>query len=373
MSIRGDWRALALALVVAVTVCAPAVALYAGPVIVGVVFLLSNPRSLRFDTATLLAIALPGFAALSLIWSVDRGVTLRGAISYAGLAAMFIGIRHVVKTGEQLRIVAVGYLAGCVALIVRLITLRIESPRMIRLNLADVNANYAGYSLVAGFAVIVLVYLLGVGTVGKILLGVTAVALIAGTFLAGTRAALVALAILVLWLAACRIFKRPPLTVLLVSVAAVCLGIVTGLADTLLALFETLFGRTTGDLSGRLTVWPLAREWWLEHFLIGSGASTFQQSNRMEIGAHNVVLELGAGMGIIGVAIFVAFLWFALRKQSAVLVGSLVSVTAASYLTGHWELAPAAWVLLGVFAVPLRHLDRVFDGDNVASTPSERR
>jgi len=113
---------------------------------------------------------------------------------------------------------------------------------------------------------------------------------------------------------------------------------------------ESLLGRPTGDWSGRLVVWPLAREWWLDHFILGSGVSTFAGANPMKIGAHDLVLEIGAGLGLVGVLLFLCFLFFSVFRQPPLLVGSLIAVTAASYITGHWELAPAAWVLLAIFA-----------------------
>lgn len=103
--------------------------------------------------------------------------------------------------------------------------------------------------------------------------------------------------------------------------------------------------------------WTL-REVFATHFLTGIGAAGFQSVDPLAVGAHNIILELGSGLGIIGVGLFVAMFIFTLRgatrgtdvKLRALLIGSLLLTTAPMYLSGHWELSPAGWIALAVFS-----------------------
>jgi len=66
--------------------------------------------------------------------------------------------------------------------------------------------------------------------------------------------------------------------------------------------------RATGDLAGRLTIWPEARQVFGEHLLVGVGAGGFRAVGTSGIGAHDVVLELGAGLGLVGIALFLGLI-----------------------------------------------------------------
>jgi len=351
MRILREWRIIALAIVAAITVFSPLSTTTPLIVVSAIVFLASRPLRFRFDLPAILATAIVFFSALSALWSISIPVTFSAAVTSGALSMYFIVSRYVTTNRLQLGILASGYLAGCLILLGRLIELRVSKPETIRLNLLDVNANYAGYAFVAGFGVVVLL-----GTAMKrtktvaTVLAVVAVLLGVGIVMAGSRGSFVGLALLVVWLVASRLLKRPPLWALVIASAIVALTLAIGVIDRLLPVVENVLGRPTGTWSGRLLIWPIAREWWLDHFFIGSGASTLAVANPMGIGAHNLILELGAGQGIAGVALFLAFLWFTFVKQPPLLVGSFIAVSLASYLTGHWDLAPAAWVVLALFS-----------------------
>ena len=351
MRISGEWRVIVLAVVAAMTVFSPLTTTAPTLLLSIVVFFASKPTKFRFDLPALLAVAIAAFSALSILWSISVPVTISAAVTSAALSLYFIVARHVVATRLQLVILASGYLAGCAILITRLFALRVATPFDVRLNLPDVNANYAGYALVAGFGVIILIwaaiprrrYSTAALTALAVLVGV-------GILLAGSRGTFVGLALLAAWLLISRILSKPPLWVFVGAAAFVALILTVGIIDRLLPAVEYILGRPTGTWSGRLLIWPIARDWWVDHFFIGSGASTLAVANPMKIGAHNLILELGAGQGIVGVAIFIAFLWFTFAKQPPLLVGCFIAVTMASYLTGHWDLAPAAWAVLALFS-----------------------
>lgn len=370
MSVIQKARPWALAVIACLAVCAPTIATVVAPFVCAAVFLTRKPLSLRLNIADCLAIAIPAWAAASALWSVEPAVSLRAAVSYAIMAGLFVAIRSI-TTIDELRIAAIGYLIGCVVLIARIGYVAL-ADQAVRHNMPDVNANYAGYALVLGFAVLVLVWKT---TTRTRLLTAASIAIsavfIGGILLTETRGAFGGLLMLALWLTISRFLPTPPIKTLTALAGVAAVMIVSGLIDEAARAVESLSGRSTGDWSGRLYLWPDARAWWLDHFIIGSGASTFQGSGGHELGAHNLVLELGTGMGVVGVALFVALLWFVLRNVTPILLGCFICTTALSYLTGHWEITTAGWIALGVFSA-YGSTNRVADGMTVRDSPGVR-
>lgn len=339
------WRVWLLAGVAALAVASPPAAIAVGPIAATAVVFTARPISIRFDLPTITATAFAAFAALSTLWSLNQPVTFRAAIVVASVAITFIGVRQTVKTYTHVQVVALGYLAGCVALTIRLAIMLVQVDNPSRINLPDVNANYAGYALVLGFALLPLFW-----KQNWIASLVVASVILTGILIAGTRSVLIGAILMLLWVGVTRITKTPPIKTLLVLVIAASIVITTGIADKASLLLEGALGRPTGDWSGRLVLWPLARQWWLDHFIAGSGIGSFQSENPLGVGAHSLFLTLGVDMGLVGVALFVLLVWSSLRNTQPFLIGCFITVTAASYLTGHWETAPAAWVVLGLLS-----------------------
>lgn len=359
MGVFTNWRALMLAIAIAASVAVPSIAIAFGPVAGAIVFFTQRPIRLRLDATNIAVIVYGVFVAASLLWSAYPMTTLRTAIDVAAFGILFIAVRIVTTRATELRLMAAAYLAGCVILVARfLVQAAFWPPKndSHRLHLVDVNANYAAYALAAGLAVAVLLWATGDKTRREALtLGILGVTLVGGILLLETRSALISVGLLAIWLLICKVLPHPPIKSL-VAVASVSAAAITlGLIDTASLAIESLLGRPTGDWSGRLLMWPVAREAWLENPLVGSGAGTFIKTAPFEAATHNLILELGTGLGIIGVALFLSVLWFALRRRDALLVGCFIAVSASSYLTGSWDTAAAAWALLAIFAsLPVR-------------------
>ncbi|UKA65914.1 hypothetical protein LFT44_15585 [Arthrobacter sp. FW306-05-C] len=324
---------------------------------------LSRPWRLRIDAPFLLGALLVAFAAASSLWSEFPDASLGAARNYAVVVVMFIAARHVIQTIQQLRTVAVGYLTGCAVLVYRVWH---ENAKQVsgleggRLDLGGLNVNYAGYAFVAGFAMIALLWGTKRRTAGtRLWLAAAGASIVLGIVLSDTRGALIGLGLMVAWLLMCLAAKTPPMRLLVATVLAGAAAITTGAVDQASLAFENVFGRATGDWSGRLIIWPVARDFWVSggNFWFGSGAGTFQLSNYFEVGAHNLILELGTGLGMVGVLMYVAVLWASLGKRAAgsdhraaILIGCFIAASALSYLTGFWDHSPAAWIGVAVFS-----------------------
>lgn len=353
-----EWRAWLMAAVVCVAVFDPTRATIYGPFVCALVYLAGRPLKLRFDMPNCLALAFPGFAATSSLWSVNPGASWRAALVYTAVAVMFVVARDAIRTVRQARALVVGYLAGCFVLVVKILMAPAAASGQ-RLSLDTMNVNYAGYALAAGFAMVALLWVTKRRTLRRtaVMLG-TVAALTVGSLLADTRGALLGLGLMAVWLLACWAFSEPPLRWLVTLTVILAGTIVSGAANEASLILEAVMGRATGDWSGRLVLWPAARAMWGEHLLIGAGADTFRLSSFFGMGAHNLILELGTGLGIVGVTVYVGLLWSSLGKRTTsasqtlgpLLIGCFIATSVLSYLTGVWDSAPAAWLALAVFS-----------------------
>jgi len=180
-----------------------------------------------------------------------------------------------------------------------------------------------------------------------------------GVVLTDTRGALIGVILLGAWVLLYRLSPRISLVTVVALLTLTAAGMVTGVLDQILVRLELITNeRVSGTLSGRILVWPLARDTWRDHAIFGIGSGGFQASNAMKVRAHNFILQLGADLGLIGAALFVGVVVAALRRQtdglsqkSAILVlGSFLVAVAPSYLSGAWEGAMPAWIALAIYS-----------------------
>jgi len=174
----------------------------------------------------------------------------------------------------------------------------------------------------------------------------------------GTRGALIAAALVLLWVGLRRVSSRVGLSIPVASLSLVAFATLIGLSDGTLRKLDGMTARSTGDLAGRMTIWPYARKSVSLHPFIGVGGGGFQSVNPLGIGAHNVPLEIASGLGLIGLALFIAATYCALMTETrnvepatrGLLVGVVIAVTGPIMLSGHWELSPASWFALALFS-----------------------
>ncbi|MFI0794535.1 O-antigen ligase family protein [Micromonospora rubida] len=327
------------------------------------------PRLLPPD---LLAAATGVWAAVTLFRAADLDAAIRMAYLYGAACAMFIAVRHVVRTRAALFAVGYAFLAGCVGTTVKLITNPIPNSMQARDSVMDfsirygvegVNYNYTAYSLAAGVVLAAVLLLLGPSTkIEWICIAATAAVLFWGVLLTGTRGALVAVlagaGYLLLSTVAARLARTFAVVAVPITLIAVPLGLYRLLSSEVLWLDGAFAGRATGDLSGRLYIWPYALSSWAESPLLGIGPGMLTATGRLGLGAHNLLLSVGNDLGLIGVVLYGGMLTFALagplRHASPVssrVAGLFLVSQAPIWLTGHWEISPVCFVALALVSV----------------------
>lgn len=358
-----EWRAFLLACLAGYSTFDPNFALRNGALVCGII-LLTLINRVRFRAADVFAVVLTAWTALSLVWAVDQQVTTLSLTNQLAVLTIFLTVRSAIANSKQLQIVALGYLGGCLYALYLLNTQNAganfnEGLSANRLGIAGVNYNYMAYSLATGLALVVLLWhIFRTRLRMRFLLSLTVPLFVFGIAQNGTRGALIGAALVLLWVGLRRISPRVGLSIPVASLSLAAFATFTGLSDGALRQLDGMTSRSTGDLAGRLTIWPYARESIGLHPFIGVGGGGFQSINPLGIGAHNVPLQIASGLGLIGLALFIAATYCALMTETrnvepatrGLLVGVMIAATGPIMLSGHWELSPAAWFGLALFS-----------------------
>jgi O-antigen ligase len=137
-----------------------------------------------------------------------------------------------------------------------------------------------------------------------------------------------------------------PAVILLVPIGAV--------PGRLHVWLDGLYGRPTGDFSGRLSIWPYALSSWWDTPFTGSGAGVFNGTNMFGFGPHNVLLTVGNDLGLVGVALYFGAMAGALVTTARISRPGLVYACGFAaamlpiWLSGQWETALPFWLVLAV-------------------------
>ncbi|SBT39309.1 O-antigen ligase like membrane protein [Micromonospora narathiwatensis] len=328
-------------------------------------------RRPRPRAADLLAAALAVWALTIQAWAPERAVAFRSAYLYAAACLMFIAVRHVVRTRFAWFLVGYAALAGCLVATGKLLT-GTEAGNVpsrdsifdfsVRYGIDGVNFNYTSYTLVTGLVLGLALLLLRPATLAE-RLGIAAALLLIGygVVLTGTRASvigvLLGVCLLLLSRVAPKVARLGAATVTPAALILIPLGLYQLFSSETLWL-DGLFGRPTGDLSGRTGIWPVALTSWSESLLTGVGPSMFTALGPLGVGPHNLLLTLGTDLGLIGVllygGVFATALAAPLRHANPVcwgITGIFLVALLPVWLTGHWEKSVLCFAVAGLVSV----------------------
>lgn len=354
-------RSLLVGGLAAVATFDPSLATLTAPFLAVVVFLFGRPHKFRVGAPVHWGFAFIAWTALSGIWTVNPD-HLTATLTRAALMLMFVAVSDFIQSGAHLKAVAAGYLIGAQVAVVRIIfensgAIETAGGDRVTTVLGNLNVNYIGYVLAGSFPIIVLLWSVTRQRLVRFVLVFSTLVVIVGVEFTGTRGAYLGLGAGVAWIVFWALFKIRSLWTITVALVLASAAIVTGVADQASLVFET-GERATGDWSGRLQLWESARSIWASSPFTGVGVGGFRILDSYHIPAHNILLDMGVGLGLVGVLLFALFLrsalWVDTRsvegRQRALLVGVLIAATGPSYLTGAWDTSPAAWITLAIFA-----------------------
>lgn len=308
-----------------------------------------------------------GLAALlyaSTAWSLDPELSAQLGRLQLALAALFVAVRVAVTGRRAMLLIGWGYLVGCILLLWDLLNqnptaqIGFQVDETTRYTIEGVNQNYIAYTMAGGVAVALL--LAKVSRRWRFLAAGAAVPCAVAIPLTGTRGALVAVVVTVVWWFVPARHRVVGFKVLLAVVGVAALVIVTGVADERIkGLVPRNFGRDAADPTGRLDIWPIARATFWEHPWLGDGAGSISHHTPHAVYAHDVILDVGTSAGIAGVAVLLATLYAILFRgtrgltdtpQRYLLIGVAICATAPPLLTGYWYQSAPLWIVLALFS-----------------------
>ncbi|MEU4528827.1 O-antigen ligase family protein [Micromonospora ureilytica] len=318
------------------------------------------PRLRAVDT---LALLLALWAAASLLWSSRTDLTLPAAYRYLSVCLLLVACRHVVRARRDLLLVGWAYLAGCAIVAVEVVTgARSQGDVLLfdhRYGIDGREVNLTAYTLAVGVVLALVLALAGAHRRSLWLAPLGLIALLGyAVLLTGTRGA--AIGVLLGLLIALAAHLLPRLTAFTVAgIAGIAvLAVPFGMAPQNEMLWlDGLYGRPTGDISGRLSIWPYALSTWWESPLTGSGAGVFISTNPYEIGPHNLLLTVGNDLGLVGVLLYFGTMAAALvtvartGRTALLLACAFTAAMLPIWLTGQWETALGFWLTLGLLTV----------------------
>ncbi|MEU8087946.1 O-antigen ligase family protein [Micromonospora sp. NPDC049101] len=328
--------------------------------VVAVVLTGRLPRLRSVDTVALLT---AGWAAASLLWTSHPDLTGPAAYRYISVCVLFVACRHVVRGRRDLLLVGWTFLLGCVVVAVEVVTGARSQGQVLlfaeRYGIDGREVNGTAYTLAAG---VVLALVLAAAGAHRPVLRLAPLALAVplgyGVLLTGSRGAAIGIVFGLVAALATRV--APRLTGITVAGLATALVVLVpfGLTPKAELLWlDALYGRPTGDISGRLSIWPYALSTWSESPLNGSGAGVFISTNPFDIGPHNLLLTVGNDLGLVGVLLYFGALAAALvtaartGRAGLLLACAFTGVMLPIWLTGQWETSLAFWLVLALVTV----------------------
>jgi O-antigen ligase len=318
------------------------------------------PKLRAVDTVALLT---AGWATASILWSSRTDLTGAAAYRYISVFVLFVACRHVVRGRRDLLLVGWTFLAGCAVVAVEVATGARSQGQVLlfaeRYGIDGKEVNVTAYTLAAG---VVLALVLAAAGAHRPLLRLAPLALAAllayGVLLTGSRGAAIGIVFGIVAALATRVAPRLTGVTVAGLAAALIVLVPFGLAPkTELLWLDGLYGRPTGDISGRLSIWPYALSTWSESPLAGSGAGVFIGTNPFEIGPHNLLLTIGNDLGLVGVVLYFATMAGALVVAARTGRAGLLTACAFAaimlpiWLTGQWETSLAFWLVLALVTV----------------------
>jgi len=311
------------------------------------------------DTQTLCVVSILIIAGASYFWSLSPNSWFLQYYYYLLCYLTFLSTRHFIVSEKAWNIIVVSLIFGSLVGVTMIASVESDwGVELERQTIDGLNSNYVAYVL-AGAVSLSLIYGFK-NRKSKIvwpLIFLFIAIVVYKIALLGTRGAMLSVLLLLAWTLFFRATNRMAVLFIFWS-ALIALALVSaGIIDILILGIEAFVGvRDTGDLSGRLLLWPNARNIISEAPFLGIGIGAFPSVSILEIGAHNVFLTMLLELGAVGFIFFACIIFYTLSpglKRGAPAIsrfaaGAFICYWVPIALSGHWELAIASWLILAL-------------------------
>lgn len=216
------------------------------------------------------------------------------------------------------------------------------------------NSNFTAYVL-SGTVFMSLVYITIAKTnyIYRVIAHVVNVFIFYAVFVLDTRGAMISIVLCYSIYLFKRTLTRSVTIALSAALIAASIFVSLGLLDAILSFFDSFSTRSTGDLSGRMVIWESANAFISDHPFMGIGLGAFLALNG--VGSHNLLLTILLDSGLFGLVVFCLLIATFVRQVAsrehgetgARLLLMFVAYWAPIVFSGHWELSPFSWIVVG--------------------------
>ena len=345
---------------------------------------------------TLAVFAFVFWILASYLWALDKGRALDAAVTFVGLFGLMVVIGSLERRFLVLAWACLAFSAGLSVPAGYILPAPEGSDIMVSGRFGPGGAGPNSYSCLVAIAFFVAYF--GLLRQHRMIAYLMAPVFLYGIIATGSRTGLIALAatpllaLVVPGLATRLGWRILPLYGLAATTLVVVGLAVPSVAQIALERFTTLSQVESEDTwNGRWSLWQGALDVISSHPILGVGAGNFAEAARdfsessqahiaqkgQVIGvAHNIFLGVASQLGLVGLILFLAVLFFAFKAAvpmaprsglaASILLGLIVSMIAGMTLS--WESEKIVYVLFGsVLALQLH------DSAQDASSPSSRR
>lgn len=361
VAVGEDFRMVMVGTVLVLAVVSPNVAFRSGAALCAAAWLASAAAGFRLQAADWLALAYAGLAGISLLWTPTLEASSNSFFNAVACAMIFIAVRSTTNRPRDYAFLAGAMILGSVLSI----GLTLLSGGQVRwryqlqaqrYGVEGLNYNYTAYALALTAAV-----LLGLlaaaprnGHLRRLSLAGLFLLMYLGILMNGTRGALISIFVLTGWWLFSRVGSASAYWTLVIVFVISQLAMLTGWMDRVLSSLVPSGSRDTGDLNGRLSMWPVARRVFWESPLAGHGIGSFpgRPDNVLGLAAHAAVLDIGTGVGALGIILFFGALLSGFNRElyrmassnSYVARGSVMAASLPILLSGFVTEAPVLWM-----------------------------
>ncbi len=335
-------------------------------------YMLSRRVRIKWSREVTASLVFLAIVLISLIYAPPNSYGTPRVLQFASLTMLaFAAPLVLIRTPHDARVLLVVWIA--VGMLLAVTTL--SQPHTMQ-RVSAFHASAIGVSRVIGMAILCLIFMVMLGDVpwaAKAASGGLAFVLLVAMLSTGSRGPMVfAIVAFLLTLALSTGISRHRGQTIVIAVLGVVLMSVSA-ASSLIpqearARFLMLMSDTEADTSAmaREAVWRDALDLFASHPLIGAGAGAISRygAGQEQVYAHNLLLEVAAEQGLIGLIALVAFLALSFQRLLRAILDAgtarrdlplllaifamLIYMLSASLVSGDLNDAREAWMLIGI-------------------------
>lgn len=336
-----------------------------------ITYYISNHILPKFSNADYCIIIIYLICLSSISWTLAEKVWPINIYYYSICFIIYFSVRFFVTTEVRIRVVGYGIIIGLIIAFL-LTSERVSEWGVVlqRSSIEELNPNFTAYVVVGSLYLITIIKYLRIFPVWfKYTYYLLLFFIIYLVYSLGTRGAVISYIAIVSWYLSFKYIPKRFVNYITIVACLITIFISFGLLTDWLLVVEDVFvfglfaERSTGNLAGRLDIWLEAINYINNNIFLGIGIGAFPSVSSSGIGSHNIILTLLLDIGGIGFIFFICYIYNlflpALKQKASLenkfILGGFFSYWLPIATSGHWELMPFSWLIMGLTFNLLRY------------------